>query len=1154
MRMRARAVAFGVIASFIVVPAWGGAVPYDIVYVRQPRYGDNNNTTWPEIFHPASIDPGADLVLLHPNGDEEVLVDTTNGAVTDPFLSFDAQWVYYSFFPDVRPQAINSQRGLPYEGADIYRINLDTRVIERLTFGEFTPNTGAAHWYQSPDGRYQPIDTPNQYEWDHLGYGILNLGPAPVAGGKIAFTSNRNGFVPPKGFTNPTLQLFVMDEDGSNVTAIAPMNISAALHPTPLRDGRLMFSTHESQGLRDSRLWGIWSIYPDGRRWAPVVSAFLGPQAFHFMTQLSDENIVVVDYYNLNNNGFGALYRMPIAPPPGTPAFYPAFLSQNPSIDQTIGQGFLYPFTMPFTPWGMYSITPFTHGLDEAAPVGGNGVRVGKFTHPSAAPDNDLLVVWTPGPANDLNRPTTLPYYDAGIYLMPGGGIANSPADLVLIKNNSSFNEAWPRAVVPYSAVHGVAEPVELPWLPNDGSEHPTLLPAGTPYGLVGSSSFYKRESFPGYVVPWSNTFDGLDVFNTTENEQSSNWFTQGSDAGKYNNSDIWAVRIVSMEPGTHRSYGPNGGPSGGQVFYSHAQERLRILGEIPLRKFTTGGQPILDPEGNPDTSFLARVAADTPFTFQMLDRNGMVLTMAQTWHQLRPGEARYDCGGCHAHSQQPLDFEDTYADTPQYQAADLTQLTPLLTHDASGNPTLRTVNSPAVNVEFYQDIRPLLVRSCVPCHTQNNPAPPGNLVLDDYAEVGGFPGDYYRLAADDNAQFGYPPLVNVGGPRWRQSNASRYVRAFQSRRSLLMWKIFGQRLDGWTNADHPTESVPGNASTLPPGASINEADLDYTGTMMPPGSGAPPLSIDEKMAFARWIDLGCPINWGDDGATPWGWFLDEIRPTVAVTSPQPGRNDGPLTQILIGVADNYTGLDISSFAVRANFVVDGQAAGADLVGELQSQGGGVYRLLLDEAITTLDDGLITVEVADNQGNINKVERSFSVGEPVSPCAPQPLAGCQAPERSSLTLARRGGTNDRMMWRWAGSDANAPSTFGDPMTATTSSLCIYDTQAGVPQLTAQFTVGPGGNWIQRASGFAYRNRDGNADGVTSVRLTGSASGRARLALRGRGALSLPAPAGGGGMMSQDPEVTAQLVNDSGGCWEGRYSEARRNEPDMFVGR
>ena len=39
-----------------------------------------------------------------------------------------------------------------------------------------------------------------------------------------------------------------------------------------------------------------------------------------------------------------------------------------------------------------------------------------------------------------------------------------------------------------------------------------------------------------------------------------------------------------------------------------------------------------------------------------------MVLNMAQTWHQLRPGEIRNDCGGCHAHSQKPTLFEDTAA------------------------------------------------------------------------------------------------------------------------------------------------------------------------------------------------------------------------------------------------------------------------------------------------------------------------------------------------------------------------------------------------------------------------------------------------------------------------------------------------------------
>src|SRR6185436_14591250 len=126
----------------------------------------------------------------------------------------------------------------------------------------------------------------------------------------------------------------------------------------------------------------------------------------------------------------------------------------------------------------------------------------------------------------------------------------------------------------------------------------------------------------------------------------------------------------------------------------------------IPLRKFDGGGQPILDPEGNPDTSFLAKIPADQPFTFQMLDRNGMVLTMAQTWHQVRPGEARYDCGGCHAHSQQPLDFHTTAAGQPGFPVADLVHETPLITAALDGSPTIRIEPVPAVTVEFLQDVR----------------------------------------------------------------------------------------------------------------------------------------------------------------------------------------------------------------------------------------------------------------------------------------------------------------------------------------------------------------------------------------------------------------------------------------------------------------
>src|SRR5260370_277607 len=88
-----------VLAVFLLTLSSGASVvDYDIVYVRAPRFGDDHPSRWPEVFAPGRLDPGADLMLLHPDGTEEVLVAGGRGSVTDPFISFDAQWCYYVYF------------------------------------------------------------------------------------------------------------------------------------------------------------------------------------------------------------------------------------------------------------------------------------------------------------------------------------------------------------------------------------------------------------------------------------------------------------------------------------------------------------------------------------------------------------------------------------------------------------------------------------------------------------------------------------------------------------------------------------------------------------------------------------------------------------------------------------------------------------------------------------------------------------------------------------------------------------------------------------------------------------------------------------------------------------------------------------------------
>jgi hypothetical protein len=985
---------------------------YDIVYVRAPRKGDAVGTNWPEISNPVFMDAGADLMLLRPDGTEEVLVRGGAGAVTDPMVSYDGEWVYYSLFHDMKGASVS--RG-PAGGADVYKLHLKSKKVVRLTHQEFTPNTGAANW--SKDFR-----TPEAGK-NHLEYGVFNMGPCPLPGGKVIFASNRNAFKPPKRLPH-TLQLFVMDDDGSNVECIGHLNLGMALHPVVLKDGRVMFSSLESQGLRSSTLWGLWNINPDGTGWGPLASAFMpgaSPSAWHFQTQLSDESIVAEEYYSQTSSGFGGFVKFPVTAPAGQ-AFGPGYAldPRNPPLRHgRLDDGKARERRLPFSPFGIESVTRFARtdeGPSDYATRGNRppprfgtrdtAARVGKVTHPSAAPDNHLLCVWSSGPVNG-GYTVHQPAVDGGLYLIKEGKAIDEPGQMLLIKNDPNYNEQWPRAVVPYKRIHGVDEPKTLAASRNDGKLSPHL-PAGTPFGLVGTSSLYKRESYPNGVVKPGTvtaTFAGgtdatgyadLDPFNTTLDGASLNWVAQGADAGRYTNDDVHAIRILATEPTTDRNRGPNSG----RTFRSHATERLRILGEIPVRKFAAGKEPT-DPDGNPDTSFLAKIPADVGFTFQTLDKRGMVLNMAQTWHQVRPGEIRNDCGGCHAHSQKPTDFKLTAAAKPDYKVFDLTEKTPLLTTkaknesqqkwDAKDESGLR-YEAGAKNVEFWRDVKPILDRSCAACHTGAKPA--GNLVLDDFKTVNlpdadDVPGTYYRLAMDYAARFGHKPLIGS----WRGQNASRYVRMFQSRRSLLVWKVFGERLDGWTNDDFPTETTPGNPKTLhlkgqpvaDTPANRNRADLDFTGSVMPPPDAVKAgkvaaLTDEDKLTLVRWIDLGCPIDQDHDAKNPakagFGWMLDDQRPTLTMAQPKAGANS-PLDRILIGMHDYGTGLDAASFAAVADFAVNGVAAGQNLAPKFKPLGGGVFELKLDAPLS-VKAGKLTVSVKDKQGNVTRIDRTFS--------------------------------------------------------------------------------------------------------------------------------------------------------------------------------
>jgi hypothetical protein len=281
------------------------------------------------------------------------------------------------------------------------------------------------------------------------------------------------------------------------------------------------------------------------------------------------------------------------------------------------------------------------------------------------------------------------------------------------------------------------------------------------------------------------------------------------------------------------------------------------------------------------------------------------------------------------------------------------------------------------LNVEYSRDIKPILERSCVACHSSKSGKPAGNLLLDDDKLREGRPATFDTLL------------------RAKDRNSEPYVWPFRSRNSLLTWKLSGRRIDGFpekklpdtekskVNSDHgylvrggvPWKGFQG--SVMPPPDAVAGTYVGSDGQKIK----VAPLTDEDRRTIFRWIDLGCPVDLGD-AKNPEkrgsGWMLDDQRPTLTLTYPRAGVN-APLTRILVGMYDYGTGLNMESFQVVADFPLDGVAAENNLAKKFKPKSDGVWELQLAAPVRNLPRGKLTVSIKDRQGNISRIERTFSV-------------------------------------------------------------------------------------------------------------------------------------------------------------------------------
>ena len=212
--------------------------------------------------------------------------------------------------------------------------------------------------------------------------------------------------------------------------------------------------------------------------------------------------------------------------------------------------------------------------------------------------------------------------------------------DMTCIKNDPNYNELQPRAVVPYKAIYGVDEPATPPVLqkrrqrpPGPRSRHalrpgraPRPSTAATPHPARAIAiSTASTRSTPRRMAPRPTGAPRVPTLASTPTQTStpcaSLHGTQSSHVGR--------------GPGDRQS-GACADSTTTPANACASSARFRCARRTPAVSRSSIRTATRTPAS------LAKIPADTPFTFQTLDKDGLVLNMSQTWHQLRPGETAH--------------------------------------------------------------------------------------------------------------------------------------------------------------------------------------------------------------------------------------------------------------------------------------------------------------------------------------------------------------------------------------------------------------------------------------------------------------------------------------------------------------------------------
>ncbi len=946
----------------------GGNFGTDVLQVGVPQAGQElwillTNGATKKIFPIAGVhDAVVDDSIIPVNG-------RIIGAVTEPSISIDGKRVIFTYFHNAQDLPAGCCGNVNHsnfegwqKGGDLYVIDLQAVLnnpsvpVSTLPFSRLTQTlAGEQHHHAMNPGLSSTITVP-------FPAGVVYTGGLEIDsayGRQLLFTSSRRQLANSNiqvTRKNKNFNLFTGDiamDNGQylldDIKQAQYFTTTSAISPNRLRVG---YAFTYQANTEDGRQWHIQQVI--GHKWAPLYGYGIGNELAHlasFCVKSSNspplpagDYEVATRYYNLNNNGFGAIFAQPMA------------------------QAGLNTYNNPVT----YGKVPRQVGsvkITKNVPSGDVNSSNGKFTTPNCAGPDELYLAYDPGPSNH-RFPNAHNYNPKIVFTdLEPADPATSPGAYqnVIVASTTQWAALWPKPVVDWNyRLTGTADPngnaqQELPSSPIDAG---FTEPLATPYAMVGTSALYNTDVMPVDCRVYNHYYnpnvsgDGIvdNMYNNIAN--LSRVFDDG------NPTDVSLQQGFCTQPGIDDVFGiaiymtsnrisqdtlviTKRGYTTDNSSGSAVKETKRLLGVYEI-----GSVPGID-----DASFKAIVPANEPIEFHLLDENGLKLADVRSWHSLKPRESRVDCGGCHNHRVGAgIPWSGSDAANSLIPAEDMVRETKQVQYDAFCRPGVVTTSLPVVDVPVWQDLSNSFDTHCGSCHEQNS---------NDQPALNAFDYQQAQLTAFNNDGSPQP-----GNPL-KQLFARNYIDRYGANGSPMFWAAYGARTDGRDNAMAEYQPDQPDFSTC------SDTDPEKCGYYFGSVHAALPLCDGSSVNAAnwvyqlsQWIDNHAPV---DQPGKPYNYQYDRYHPTVEGAFVPTGNDCGI----------NPTSFDIGFWDDSGSIVeLDIDLNGSDYMnvtnpGQLNNDQ--VYSLPLHGInVSNISHFLLKVTVTDAAGNRQIYEKAIA--------------------------------------------------------------------------------------------------------------------------------------------------------------------------------